>query len=206
MKFSKLILACLFVFFSTNTNAQRIKLIEGSLEGLKKDTSFNFEFSYEKMVVGRYDNEADYIKDKTAKMNEKIPGNGDKWAKRWISSRTEDYEPKFIELFSAFTGTNTTTNSRYTIIIHTTTTEPGYDVVGGLTFGASKSATINAEITIVETANRSKKIAVLTIEKAAGAPGATFSGTTTGEGNLRITEAYGSAGRDIAKFMKKYWK
>lgn len=203
MKTFSILLCILFVGITTNIHAQRIKLKEGSLDAVKNDTAYSFEFKYDNMSVGRYDKEAEYISAKTASLNEKQAGRGDAWAKNWVSNRAQEYEPKFIDLFNAFTGSNANSNSKYTIIIHTTATEPGYDVAGGITLGSSKSATINAEVTIVETANRSKIIAVITIDKAAGAPGATFSGTTKEDGTFRITAAYGTAGKDLAKFIKK---
>jgi hypothetical protein len=47
-------------------SAQRFKLTEGSLDLLKGQTEINTEFTYDNLKVGKYDNEEDYIRDKTA--------------------------------------------------------------------------------------------------------------------------------------------
>src|SRR5438874_3540976 len=93
-----------FLLFAIQANAQKIKLKEGSIDALINDTSFNIEFTYDDMSVGKFDFEADYVSAKIAQINEKKPGAGDVWAKKWISDRATEYEPKFIELFTSFTG------------------------------------------------------------------------------------------------------
>jgi len=75
------------VFFSINTNDQKIKTIEGDLSVLKNETTINVEFLYDGMSVGSYADEKEYIKKKTQEYNTKEPGRGDSWAKLWVSDR-----------------------------------------------------------------------------------------------------------------------
>lgn len=149
------------VFFSINTNAQKIKTTEGDLSVLKNESAINFEFIYDGMTVGKYANEQDYLKAKTEEYNKKEPGRGDTWAKSWVTDRASRFEPKFIELFMKYGNVSAKKDAKYTLIFKTISTEPGYNVVI-----SRKNAEIDAEVWIVETANRSKKIATLTVSNA----------------------------------------
>ena len=84
-------------------------------------------------------------------------------------------------------------DAKYTMIFHTTSTEPGYYI-----YVTKKNAEIDAEVTIVETANRSNKIAVISVNNA---PGRTFSGNDWATGD-RISESYAVAGKKLGKFIK----
>ena len=181
------------VFFSLITNAQRIKLVEGDISALKGETSMNVEFTYDNMSVGKFENEAEYIEKKKAEYNAKEPGRGDSWAKSWIADRKMVFQPKFIDLFEKSTDMNVKADAKYTIIFHTTTTEPGYNI-----YVTRKNAEIDAEVTIVETANRKKVIAVISVKNA---PGRTFGGNDYATGD-RIAECYAVAGKKLGKFIK----
>jgi hypothetical protein len=181
------------VFFSVNSNAQKIKTVEGDLSVLKNETTINVEFLYDGMSVGSYADEKEYIKKKTQEYNTKEPGRGDSWAKLWVSDRAFKFEPKFIDLFEEHSGMTVKKDAKYTMIFKTTSTEPGYYV-----YISKKNAEIDAEVTIVETANRSKKIAVISLKNA---PGRTFAGSDWATGD-RIAEAYAVSGKKLAKFIK----
>ena len=88
---------------------------------------------------------------------------------------------------------NVKADAKYTIIFHTTTTEPGYNI-----YVTRKNAEIDAEVTIVETANRKKVIAVISVKNA---PGRTFGGNDYATGD-RIAECYAVAGKKLGKFIK----
>jgi len=81
----------------------------------------------------------------------KKPGVGTAGQKNWISDRKLVFEPKFIDLFEKSTDMKIKPTAKYTLIFHTTSTEPGYNIVIH-----RKNAEIDGEITIVETANRKK--------------------------------------------------
>lgn len=181
------------VFFTLTANAQRFKVTEGDLSALKGETSYNIEFTYNDMSVGKFEHESEYIEKKKAEYNSKEPGRGDSWAKSWISDRKMVFEPKFIDLFEKTSDMTVKATAKYTIIFHTTTTEPGYNI-----YISKKNAEIDAEANIVETANRSKIIAVISVKNA---PGRTFSGNDFATGD-RISECYAVAGKKLSKFIK----
>lgn len=181
------------LFFTLTANAQRFKVTEGDLSALKGETSYNIEFTYNDMSVGKFEHESEYIEKKKAEYNSKEPGRGDSWAKSWISDRKMVFEPKFIDLFEKTSDMTVKATAKYTIIFHTTTTEPGYNI-----YISKKNAEIDAEATIVETANRSKIIAVISVKNA---PGRTFSGNDFATGD-RISECYAVAGKKLSKFIK----
>ncbi len=189
-KFSAMLTLVLLAF---TTNAQRIKTVEGSLDALKNETSINVEFTYDNMSVGKYDKESEYLEKKKAEYNSKEPGRGDSWARNWVADRKANFEPKFLELFEKTSGMSVKADAKYTMIFHTTSTEPGYNI-----YVSKKNAEIDAEVTIIETADRSKKIAVLDVKNA---PGRTFSGYDYATGD-RITECYAISGKKLGKYIK----
>ncbi|WP_028786422.1 hypothetical protein [Terrimonas ferruginea] len=181
--------ACL----SLTALAQKIKLKEGSLDVLKNETSINIEFTYDNMAVGKFDKEADYINKKKTEYNAKEAGRGDRWEKAWIDDRKNRFEPNFIELFTKHAEMTDSKKAKYTLIFHTTFTEPGFNV-----YVTRKNASIDAEVLIVETANKSNVIAKLTLDNA---PGRTFMGNDWDTGE-RISESYAKAGKSLGKYIK----
>jgi len=80
------------------------------------------------------------------------------------------------------------------MIFKTTSTEPGYNI-----YIKRKNAEIDAEVTIVETADRNKVIAVISISNA---PGRTFGGYDY-ETGVRIAESYEVSGKRLGIFIEK---
>ncbi|MEJ7587125.1 MAG: hypothetical protein WKI04_06155 [Ferruginibacter sp.] len=152
-----------FLLFSITTPAQKLKLTEGDLAALNNETSINFEFAYDNMSVGKFDTEKEYIEKKTQEYNKKESGRGDNWAKNWVKDREGRFEPKFIELFTKASEMSSSKTAKYTIIFKTKFTEPGFNV--GI---VRKNAKIDAEAVIVETANKSKIIATISVDNALG--------------------------------------
>lgn len=178
---------------TANLQAQRIKTVDGDENILKNETSVNIEFTYDNMSVGKYSKEEDYIKNKTAEYNSKEPGRGDSWAKSWVSDRAGRFQPRFISEFTEATGMSVTSQAKYTIIFHTTSVEPGYNV-----YISRKNAEIDAEVWIVETADKTKKLATFTVSNA---PGRIFGGYDYDTGT-RIQECYAVAGKRLGKYLK----
>ena len=183
----------LLLFFSIQVEAQKLKLTEGDLSVIKDQSSINFEFGYNNMSVGKFDTEKEYLEKKTDEYNKKESGRGDNWAKSWINDRQSHFEPKFIELFTKASGMSESKTAKYTIIFKTKFTEPGFNI--GI---VRKNAKINADAVIVETANKSKVIALITVDNALGR---TFGGYDFDTGQ-RISEAYADAGKALGKFIK----
>jgi hypothetical protein len=192
----KKIISILLVALVSVAYAQKITVTQGSLAALKDQSEVNMEFTYDNMAVGKFDKEEDYVSDRKDKMNEKEAGTGDKWADGWINDRTERYAPKFYELFNK-DGSLTAgekPDAKYTMIFHTSFTEPGFNV--GV---MRRNASINADVTVVETANRSNVICKLTIMAAQGA-GAMGYDFDTG---FRIQECYAVCGKRMIAQVKK---
>jgi hypothetical protein len=176
-------------------SAQNMKITQGSLKSLKGETAIKTEFTYDNMRVGKDLTEKEYLDEKKEKFNAKEAGKGDKWEKAWVEDRSSRFEPQFRELFAKHSGLTTAgENPKYTLIFHTTRTEPGWNV--GI---ARASAQIDAEVTIVETKNRSNIVAKVTILKSPGrdAMGYDF------ETGARLQEAYAKAGKSLGKLVMK---
>ena len=193
---------CLVVLFAllfipTFTIAQDVDIIKGELIFLKDEKKINIEFTYEKMVVGDDGKEADYIKRKTAELNAKEAGTGDTWAIKWQEDKAMRYEPKYILGFTNLSGMTVSKDAKYTMIFNTKALEPGYSI------GVSKrNAGIDGTVIIVETANRAKILAKLSVER----PGENkFRGAAFDAGS-RIADAYYLTGQKVAKFIKKNMK
>lgn len=187
-------LLSLGLLVSSTLLAQRIKLVEGSLDAVKNEKSINTEFTYDNMRVGKFEKEEDYVKTKTTEYNKKEAGKGDSWAKKWVDDRQERFEPQFNELFEKTSEMTITPKAKYTLIFKTNFTEPGFNI--GV---MPKSAQISSDVWIVETANKNNVIAKITLDKA---PGRTFGGFDFDTGE-RISEAYAMAGKALARFIIK---
>lgn len=180
-------------FCFLQANAQKVKTTSGNDNVLKSETTINIEFNYDNLSVGKYKNEQDYITAKTEEYNKKEAGKGDNWAASWKNDKASRFEPKFIELFKINSGMSVMTDAKYTLIFKTLSIEPGYNI--GI---SRKNAEIDAEVWIVETANRENKVATFTISNV---PGGTAFGYDFDTG-LRISEAYANAGKKLAKYLK----
>lgn len=183
-----------FVLPSLCINAQEVSQNKGDLSILKDEKTINIEFTYEKMRVGDFSKEEDYIKTKTIEYNNKEAGTGDTWAIKWQEDKSMRYEPKFILGFSKTNKMTIDSNAKYTIIFNTKALEPGYSI------GISKrNAGIDGTVTIVETAKRDKKLVMLSVERPEENKwrGAAF------DAGSRIADAYFLTGQKIGKFIKK---
>lgn len=187
------ILICALVI-SISSFAQKIKIIQGSLAPLKGQKALKVEFTYNDMIVGKDLTEEAYIKRKKEEYDAKEPGKGASWEKNWYEDRKNRFEPKFFELFQKYTKliTNGSGDPKYTMIFHTVRTEPGWNV--GV---ARASARIDAEVTIVETADPSKIIAKITVVNAPGAGGMGYDF----DSGFRIQEAYAKSGKELGKLI-----
>lgn len=174
--------------------AQKIKLVEGDVSVLKGQKAVATEFTYDNMSVGKFPKEADYIAKKKSEYNEKEPGSGDKWETAWVNDRKDRFEPQFRELFSKYAEMSTVADDApYTLIFKTVKTEPGWNI------GISRSpAFIDAEAWIVDTKDKSKVLAKLTITKAPGRDAMGFDYET----GARLQEAYAKAGKELGAYIK----
>ncbi len=190
-------LALIALFALQPAFAQKIKVQEGSLAVIKGVAKMNLEFDYGEMSVGKFKKEAEYVEKKKGEYNKKEDGKGDKWEKDWIADRKDRYEPQFTELFNKSSDgvkVGEYSSEKYTLIVKTTKTEPGYNIAI-----SRKNAEIEGEIIVVETANPGTVVLRLSFEKALGR---SFGGYDYDTG-FRIQEAYADLGKALGKYMSK---
>ena len=179
-----------------------IKMVDGDLGFLKGQAKVKIQYDYSKMGVGKFDREEDYLDKKIKEYNDKEPGKGDSWAKAWRSDRTTRFQPKFEELFNKITNPVNVSadpgydDAKYTMIIHTIYTEPGYNV-----YISRKNAHINVEISFIETKNPMKVLAKLRYDKVEGR---SFGGYDFDTGT-RLSESYAKLGKDLAKYLRDHF-
>lgn len=195
-KFAFVIIMSLFLVISFTSYAQKTVLKSGSLNSLNGVTEFRVEYTYDNMMVGKY-KEADYVAKKVKEYNDKEAGKGDAWHEAWLSDREMKFQPRFQEGFNNFCMLASTdlkvdpnSASKYKIVLHTTFTEPGYNI-----YMSSKNASVNAEATFFDESGT--QIALVTITNSPGG-GIWDLDYDTG---VRIQEAYANAGRDLAALI-----
>jgi hypothetical protein len=176
------------------TSAQTVDLAKGDLSILKDEKKINVEIAYDpKMTVGDDGKEADYIKRKRTELNDKEQGSGEIWARKWEEGKAT-YPPKFILGFTNLSGMTVSADAKYTLILNVKAMEPGYQA--GI---SKKNAGIDGNITIVETANRDKKLIVLNFER----PGSNMFRGAAFDPVSRIADAFYQTGQKVGKFIKK---
>lgn len=185
------------------TFAQRVELRSGDVGVLAGQKTVNVEYDYSDFGVGKFATEQEYLDKKSAEYNAKEAGKGDSWKKAWVDDRKNRYEPKFEELFNkgmedkGLTAVTARPDAQYTLIVKTKFVEPGFNV--GV---MRKNAYVDYEIDLVESANKSNKVAQLSMRNV---PGGQFGGFDFDTGT-RIAESYAKAGKSLAAFLDKKLK
>jgi hypothetical protein len=164
-KIGILFLMSFFVFAGSNGFSQKLK--SGDLSILKGQKVINLQYDYSKMKVGKYDNEEEYIKDGTADRNQKKPGSGDEWATKWRSDKEDRFQPMFERKLNemldkcGLESKLNATDAQYTMIVHITTMEQGFQ--SGV--GFSKPAYIDLVVDIVDSKAPDKPLATIAYPK-----------------------------------------
>ena len=206
MKKKGLHVLVLFIGLASMSFAQKIKVLEGDLGALKGEKMFNVEYDYSDMGVGKFEKEEDYVEKKRVEYNEKYkdedPGKGDRWKESWYGDRIGRFQPMFEELLNknlekADVYVGNEKEAKYTMIVHTIFTEPGFNI-----YVTKKPAMVNVVVTIVETANKDKVVCEIVSKNN---PGRTF-GMGDFDTGLRISEAYAMCGKGLGKYFTKAWK
>jgi len=183
--------------------AQRVDLRSGDVAVLSGQKTVNVEYDYSEFGVGKFATEQEYLDKKSAEYNAKEAGKGDAWKKAWVEDRKARYEPKFEELFNkglegkGITAVKARPDAQYTLIVKTKFVEPGFNV--GV---MRKNAYVDYEIDLVESANKSSKVAEIGMRNV---PGGQFAGFDFDTGT-RIAESYAKAGKSLAAFLDKKLK
>lgn len=190
-----ILLLAVICLFALPMSAQKIKL-KGKPAFLLDAKELLVEYKYDNMKVGKK-TEAEYVQKKTEKLNKKEAGKGDEWAKAWIEDREKRFAPNFEDLYNKHTKfgkvSREAKDATHKLVVHTTFTEPGYNV------GVSRmDASLNMTITFVEIASN-KVIATMTLDKVPGRGGMGYDFDT----GFRIEEGYAKAGKAAAKYLAK---
>lgn len=100
-------MSLLFALLSTPTaQAAKVKLVEGSLEGLAATPKMYVRVDYDELIVGRKRkkiSEQDFLATKVSEKEAEEPGSGEKFKTSWEADKTEIYRPRFVELFHKYT-------------------------------------------------------------------------------------------------------
>ncbi len=205
-KVNALLIACIIALSGTVANAQKYTEGDKTLSFLAGEKLINIEYNYDNMMVGKK-TEEEYKKGKMADFDKKVPGKGDKWAKKWVDSRQSVYEPMFEELINKMLakakmdvklGTGQTT-AKYTLFVHTTMTEPGFTIPMVMKVNPS----CNFEFSWIE--NSSKKVmAKGQLNKVAGV--VMNDNDWEFDPSNRIKECYAKAGKVVGVTMSKALK
>jgi hypothetical protein len=198
-KISIILVLGAFLFPGTTIFAQ-CKQIAGDVSVLKGQTVINLQYDYSNMAVGKFKDERDYVANRTADMNKKKPGDGDRWAEAWKNDRMSRFQPMFEKNLNERVGKyNVTckenaTDAKYTLIIRTTFTEPGFNI--GIT---RQNAWIRMEVDLVETANPGTVLASMQMKRE---DSINMMGYDYDTGS-RIQSAYDRAGEHLGSFLVK---
>ncbi|WAC12896.1 hypothetical protein [Dyadobacter pollutisoli] len=183
--------------------AQRVDLRSGDVSALSGQKTVNIEYDYSSFGVGKFATEQEYLDKKSAEYNSKEAGKGDTWKKAWVEDRKARFEPKFEELFNKGLGDKGLQaiqgrpDAAYTLIVRTKFIEPGFNV--GV---MRKNAYVDYEVDLVESTNKSAKVAEIAMRNV---PGGQFGGFDFDTG-VRIAESYAKAGKSLAAFLDKKLK
>ncbi len=175
--------------------AQKVSINSGSLQIFKDYPTFSLEFHYGNMSVGRFEKEQDYIDKKIEELNEKEPGRGADWLKKWLSDREQRFEVAFEQAIKRFSkdqlvGSRENLGAKAKMIVTTTFTEPGF-----YTYVKNNPAVLNLtlELINIETGQSLCQIDMKKVKSVNGIP----------DTGVRITSAYTMAGRKLGKLVYK---
>ncbi|TLV02322.1 hypothetical protein [Dyadobacter luticola] len=193
----------IFVMSAQVSTAQRVEVKSGDVAVLSGQKNINIEYDYSQFGVGKFATEQEYLDKKSAEYNAKEAGRGDNWKKAWVADRKARFEPKFEELFNkgmedkGIQVVQARPDAQYTMIVRTTFVEPGFNV--GV---MRKNAYIDYTIDVVESANKSNKVAEIGMRNI---PGSMAMGMDFDTG-ARLAESYAKAGKTLANFLDKKLK
>ena len=199
-KISFIAMIAVMIFTAGSVFAQ-CKVKSGDLKVLKGQSVVKMQFDYSEMRMGKKKTEADYIKERTEEMNKKKPGSGDDFLQKWNGDKTARFQPTFVKNFNGETegkglvGKEDANDAKYTLNVHTTYMEPGYNV------GVSRmNAYIAVVITLYETSNPGKVLATMEMknEQSINMMGYDY------DKGARIQSAYDRAGEHLGKCIVKY--
>jgi hypothetical protein len=188
----------IILLFSMSTLAaaqKKSRVIYGSMASLKGQTTVGTEYTYDSMIIGTDKPEKVYVDEKKKSWDVKEAGKGDAFESMWLTERKNRYEPTFDHYIYKTTGLMVNKgNPTYTFIIKTRRTEPGWNA--GV---AAKGGEVDAEVWLVESADKTKVLAkiILTNQNGGIATGGDF------EIGMRLQAAYMEAAKSLGRHIIK---
>ncbi len=199
MKVIKLSVLSVMLTLTSLVFAQKIVILEGSLDMLKGQKILNIEYDWSNARVGKFEKEEEYLEKKSKEYDAKEPGRGDKWKAAWKSDKTTRFQPQFERLFNKYTKGSglylgNEKESKYMMIVRSTSIEPGFNAVV-----SRKPALVDLDVKIVEKRNPDNVICHL-ISKSNRGKALGLNDFDTG---IRIAECYSLAGKKLGVFFVK---
>lgn len=196
----KIVFALLLV--SSIMTAQDMNVVKGDFGFIKDQKEVNVEFDYSKLTLLKEKlTEEKYVANRVKELNEKSKNNGDIWKKKWVASKDQIWNPKFLELMNVIfnkEGKDVTfqeglTAAKYTLIVEAVWVYPGWDA------GVMKQAAkVTTNLKFVETANKSNVLLEIASEEA---PGDQWGNNYSNES--RIGEGFAKTAKSLAKLLVK---
>ncbi|PJJ07503.1 hypothetical protein CLU83_0677 [Flavobacterium sp. 1] len=196
----KIVFALLLV--SSIMTAQDMDVVKGDFGFIKDQKEVNVEFDYSKLTLLKEKlTEEKYVANRVKELNEKSKNNGDIWKKKWVGSKDQIWNPKFLELMNVIfnkEGKDVTfqeglTAAKYTLIVEAVWVYPGWDA------GVMKQAAkVSTNLKFVETANKSNVLLEIASEEA---PGDQWGNNYSNES--RIGEGFAKTAKSLAKLLVK---
>lgn len=189
------------VLCSVFTYGQKMKLKHQNFDFLKGQEQINVEFVYDNLKIYKDSiSEEEYVKKRSADLEEKTRGKGKNWEKQWVASRELIYAPKFLELMNRYLHEKENVyfgedirDAQYTLIVDVVWMYPGWNAVV-----MRQPAKVSTVLKFVETANKDNVLAKVT---SINAPGNRFGGTFSNED--RLGEGFAKTGKTFAKKLLK---
>lgn len=201
----KKIVGLTFVLFSSLVMmAQKTKIESGNFKFLAGVKEVNVEFDYSNLKLLKENlTEQEYVTKRAAELNEK-KNVGDIWKKKWEGSKEMIWNPKFLELINIVSSKEKMatsfqeglSNAKYTLIVEVLWIYPGWDAAV-----MKQPAKVTTNLKVVETANRSNVLVVMSSENA---PGDQWGNNFSNES--RIGEGFAKTAKTLAKVMAKQIK
>ena len=195
MKRANYLFTVVLLLWASVAMGQRIRVLSGDAGVIRGISRLNIVYDYSSMEVGQK-TEKEYVAEKRESYNKREEGRGDKWVTEWENDRKKRFEPRLEDEFNKNCDMEVGNfpNEKYTMIFKTVYIEPGYNI--GIT---RSNAYIDAEVWIVETADKTKVLAKLSCDNC---PGRTALGTDFNTG-IRIQEAYAMAGKGLGRYFRR---
>lgn len=174
-----------------------IEILNGNPKYFKKASTYFIQFDYSDLKIGGYENEVAYIAymREDAELRKK---SADEWEGKWVSDRKSVFEPKFLEVFHKFVGSEIKLDPKakeqnFVLKLHTQFIEIGFN------HNFQKSPTYINVLATLSDENSNEEPLVISIKYVIGnevmsSYSADF---------RRIEEAYAKCGKELAKYMIK---